>query len=64
MSFAEIRAILESSIADALVAAGVGVVFDNTYETPPALPYALTTVSFDTASEDAWGATPPPMSTA
>ena len=55
MSLAEIRAILESDIADALLAQGVPAVFDNTYETPPNLPYALATVSFDEASVDALG---------
>lgn len=55
MSFAEVRAILESGIADALSPSAVAVVFDNTYETPPSLPYALATVSFDGASVDALG---------
>lgn len=51
--FAEIRAVLESGVADAV--GPVPVVFDNTFETPPPLPYVLVSISFDTPSLDAMG---------
>ena len=51
--FADIRAILETDIAQA--ADPVPVVFDNTLESPPAPPYVLASISFDTPSLDALG---------
>ncbi|QQG31337.1 tail protein [Cyanophage S-2L] len=53
MSFAPIRAILEGDVAAAVDP--VSVVFDNTFETPPSLPYVRFTVSFDAPTSDAIG---------
>lgn len=48
-----VRALLEVAIADAL--GPVAVVYDNTFESPPPLPYAKATISYDSQSEDALG---------
>jgi len=52
-SFAAVRAILEGDVAAAVDPAPV--VFDNTFETPPALPYVRFSLSFDAPSLDAIG---------
>jgi hypothetical protein len=45
--FQDVRGKLEITTRDALIAAGIpNVVFDNTQETPPKLPFAIVTVSF------------------
>ncbi len=60
-SLSEIRSILESTVEQALP--GTRIVFDNTYETPPPLPYAIATVSFDSISTDQLGGGTSPMPT-
>ena len=45
--FQDVRGRLEAVTRDALATGGIErVIFDNTIETPPALPYAIMTVSF------------------
>lgn len=54
--FQDIRGKLELITRDALVAAGItNVVFDNTAETPPPLPYAVVTISFGMVVEPSLG---------
>jgi hypothetical protein len=51
--FAEIRAVLESSVA--VSAGGLPVVYDNTYETPPPVPYLRMSMSLDSSAGDGLG---------
>jgi hypothetical protein len=53
MTLALVRAALESAIATSL--SPVPVVFDNTDESPPPLPYARATVTFNTTNSDNLG---------
>lgn len=54
--FQDVRGKLEITTRDALIAAGIErVVFDNTEETPPRLPYAIVTVSFGRTIEPSLG---------
>lgn len=53
MTIAQARSIIETAIATSL--APVPVVFDNTDESPPPLPYALATVTFNTTNGDSLG---------
>ena len=49
MSFATLRAYLETRVAAAFP--GVTCVFDNTFETPPAVPYVICLISYPTTPE-------------
>jgi len=49
MSFATLRAYLETRVAAAFP--GVTCVFDNTFETPPAVPYVICLISYPTTTE-------------
>lgn len=53
MSFAAVRAVIESKVWDQFQAMSpaVPVVFDNVQETPPALPYVMCLVSYNTTTE-------------
>ena len=53
MTIAKARSIIETTIATSL--APLTVVFDNTDESPPPLPYALATVTFNTTNDDNLG---------
>ena len=49
MSFATVRAYIETRVATAYP--GVPVVFDNTLETPPPLPYVVCLISYPSTTE-------------
>ena len=53
MSFAEVRAVVESKVFEVYqnLNPPVEVVFDNTYETPPELPYVVCLVSYSSTTE-------------
>ena len=53
MSFAAVRAVIESKVWDQFQAMSpaVPVVFDNVQETPPALPYVMCLVSYSSTTE-------------
>lgn len=53
MSFASVRSVIESKVFDTFqnLAEPIAVVFDNVQETPPALPYVMCLVSYNTTTE-------------
>jgi len=53
MTFADVRAVIESKVFEVYqnLSTPVEVVFDNTLETPPALPYVLCLVSYTSTTE-------------
>ena len=49
MSFATVRAYIETRVAAAYP--GITCVFDNTFETPPPVPYVICLISYPTTTE-------------